>query len=143
MQVVAVPEGFTCWDFVTIKLPGATLGQFMDEFTKVLPDFSSPRLLTLSILNYQCIHLRPRLQVHHGAVIDFLSSGKFPIYSEAVPSQAEEMARRKSVPLLQLYEEVVGAPVFPADRDYIVFDATVEDADGETGVVPKIKFIFK
>jgi hypothetical protein len=77
-----------------------------------------------------------------GAVIDFLAAGSASLYSEALPSMAAEMERRKARPLLETYMELCG-PVFPENRNYIVFDCTVEDSEGETGVVPTIRWFFK
>jgi hypothetical protein len=111
---VAIPEGFTVWDHVDVRLPGATLGEFLAQFTKQ----------------------------HHGAVIDFLAAGSASLYSEALPSMAPEMERRKARPLLEAYMELCG-PIFPENRNYIVFDCTVEDSEGETGVVPTIRWFFK
>jgi len=113
MQVVAIPEGFTTWDWVTIDKPGLTMGEFMEEFSKV----------------------------HHGAVIDMLTSGESILYSEAMPSAQARFDERKKRDLVEVYTELIG-PVFPPNRKYIILDATVEDPDGETGIVPKIVYRF-
>ena len=115
MQVVAIPEGFTCWDMIVIDKPGLTLGELKEEFARV----------------------------HHDAVIDMISCGEKVLYSEAMPSQAAMMAQRLQQSVVQVYSEVVGE-VYPADRNYMVFDLTVEDAEsGDTGVVPQLKYVFK
>lgn len=113
MQVVAIPEGFTTWDWVTIDKPGLTMGQFMEEFSKQ----------------------------HHNVVIDMLTSGESLLYSEAMPGAQAKYDARKNKDLIEVYKEVVG-PIFPPNRKYIILDCTVEDPDGETGIVPKLVYRF-
>lgn len=113
MEIVAIPEGFTTWDYVVIDKPDLTMGEFLEEFTKV----------------------------HHGARIDMLCGGDAMLYSEAIPSQKKKYLERCDKKLIDVYTELLG-PIFPPDRKYILLDCTVEDPDGETGVVPKIRYNF-
>lgn len=113
MQVVAIPEGFTTWDTVELKAPNATLKEFMEAFTKQ----------------------------HHGAHIDMLCVGKATIYNEAIDVGTSDEDLNKK--LIDIYTAVCG-PVFPPDREYLVFDSyTCEDASGETGVAPRIRYYFR
>jgi len=120
MQVVAVPEGFTCWDTIVIEDGGRnlTLQQFFDEFSAV----------------------------HHGCVIDMLAvPNGVPLYNSLDtmnPAKADVLAQRLNTPLLQVYTDMVG-PIFPANRTYIILDCTVEDESGNPGFVPKIRYSFK
>ena len=43
--------------------------------------------------------------------------------------------------LIDLFVQVAG-PVFPPNRTTLQLDCTVETEDGETGIVPKIKYVF-
>jgi len=38
MELKAIPEGYTTWDFVEMKNPGITVGEFLDEFKKIHHD---------------------------------------------------------------------------------------------------------
>merc|ERR1712087_1060 len=38
MELKAIPEGYTTWDFVEMKNPGVTVGEFLDEFKKIHHD---------------------------------------------------------------------------------------------------------
>ena len=46
--------------------------------------------------------------------------------------------------LIDVIEETVGEPVYPADRNYVMLDGTVEDAATmDDGIVPRVKYVFR
>lgn len=120
MDVKAIPEGFTVWDHVTIHYPDCTIQQFIDKFK----------------------------EIHHNCEIDMLatSSGtvlynSLDLYSND-PNKKQDMQQRLNSKLIDVFTNIVG-PVFPANRAQLQLDCTVETEEGETGIVPKIKYIFK
>ena len=123
MNVVAVPEKFTCWDTVVIDKPALTLQQFIDEFAAV----------------------------HHGCVIDALypmSGGAkqgtmlYNAMDAYDPSKKNALKAKLDTLVTDLWAESVG-PVFPAERNFFLFDCTVEDESGEPGIVPTIRYNFR
>jgi ubiquitin-activating enzyme E1 len=118
MTVVAIPEKFTCWDLVVVDKPDLTVEEFMAEFSRV----------------------------HHNAVIDMFSTPSGIVLYNSVDlfdkNRKKVVEERLKRPLLQVYTELVG-PVFPKSRNYILFECTVEDESGNTGIVPMVKYIFR
>jgi len=112
MEMKAVPEGYTTWDFIEIKEPDLTLGAFLEHFKKV----------------------------HHQCTITLLGNDVKTYYSDTDQNNTEKMGLK----LLDIVTKVNGEPIFPEDRNYIVFNCVgVETADGDDGQTPKIKWIFK
>jgi len=114
MQVSAVPENFTCWDKIEIDAPDITLEQFLELFTKV----------------------------HFGAKLSCVTSlnGKI-LYSDAV--DVKSIAEAKKSKVIDLLVKAEG-PIFPPGRVYCeLVAAGVEDKDGNSAIVPNIKYIFK
>lgn len=122
MQVVAIPEKHTIWDQVVIDTPNLTLQQFLDKFA----------------------------EVHHGCVIDTLipiggaSQGKvlFNSMDSYDASKKDLVKKRLATSVVDLWTEIVG-PIFPADRKYLLFDCSVEDESGNSGIVPTIRYNFR
>jgi len=121
-EIKAIPPKHTIWDEVLIQGDEKmTLQQFLDLFT----------------------------EKHHGCTISTLipiaggAQGKI-LYNDMdlYSSKKDEVKRRLSTPLLQVWQEVVGS-VFPADRTFLLFDVGAEDADGNMAIVPTVKFQFK
>jgi len=116
MPVVAIPEGFTCWDSVVIQgTESTTMEEFFSLFTKQ----------------------------HYGAIINYLFNpvGGQIFFNYAVPSQKAFFKERSKESLVKLWTQLVG-PIFPKDRRYIILECTVDDKSGDSGVVPRIKFCF-
>jgi len=116
MQIVAIPEGFTCWDCVVINgSADMTIQQFFDLFTKQ----------------------------HFGAKINYLFSpgGGQALFNYAEPAKKAFYQARLAQPLLKVFTELNG-PLFPKDRLYVILECTVDDKSGESGIVPRIKFCF-
>lgn len=120
MQVVAIPENHSIWDFVEIRHtdPNLTLEQFLAEFSRV----------------------------HHGCVIDILSTPNGAVLFNGMDLLEEKrkaiVQQRLKQPILQIYESLVGK-VFPPKRKFILFECSVEDDSGNPGIVPTLKFTFK
>jgi ubiquitin-activating enzyme E1 len=121
MQVVAVPEKFTCWDTVVVDKPGLTLQQFIDEVSAI----------------------------HHGVVIDALypiAAKQGVVLYNAMDaydsSKKDALKARLATPLVDLWVEQVGA-IFPKERAYLLFDCTVETESGDPGIVPIIRYNFR
>jgi len=118
MQIVAIPEKHTCWDKVVIKKPGLTLKQLMEEFK----------------------------QVHHNCQIDMLATTSGTVFYNSIelmqPNRKVAIEERLQTDVVKLYQELIG-PIFPSDRKYIMFDASVETEEGETGLVPAIQYCFQ
>jgi len=122
MNVVAIPEKFSVWDTVVVEKPGLTLQEFIDEFARI----------------------------HHGCVIDSLyplSGGKqgvvlYNAMDAYDGSKKESLKKRLATPVIDLWIEQVG-PIFPKDRNYLLFDSTVEDESGDPGIVPTIRYNFR
>lgn len=66
MEMKAIPEGFTCWDFVEINEPNATLRQFIDAFKKA----------------------------HHDCTITLLGSGDRSYYIDSTSDAQEKMEKK-------------------------------------------------
>jgi len=116
MQVVAIPEGFTCWDSVIINgTLDTTVQELFDAFTKQ----------------------------HYGVKINYLFNpvGGQIFFNHAEPSKKAFYEARLKESIVKLYTTLVG-PIFPKDRRYIVLECTVDDKSGNSGVVPRIKFCF-
>jgi len=117
MDVVAIPEGYTIWDKVHIRVPGLTVQQLIDTFA----------------------------QVHHGCKIDMISTPSGTIIFNELdaydPSKRLTLEAKRNTSVVELYQSICG-PIFPADRKYLIFDVTVETASGDTGVVPFIIYHF-
>jgi len=118
LPVVAIPEGFTCWDLVEINKPNLTLQEFMDEFSAT----------------------------HHKAVIDMLSTASGKVFYNSVDlyqkGRKEISQARLKRNLVELWLEIVG-PIFPPSRNFLIFECSVESESGDLGIVPTIKYIFK
>jgi ubiquitin-activating enzyme E1 len=114
MEMKAVPEGYTTWDCIEIKEPDLTLAGFLETFKKV----------------------------HHNCTITMLGdkqSGK--VYYNDVNKKNDAQMPRK---LSDIVTEINKGPIFPEDRNYVVFDSVmVETADQEEGQTPKIKYYFR
>lgn len=99
MQVVAVPEGFTVWDSIQLKgTPQLTIQQFADLLK----------------------------EVHFGVELDMLTTttGKILFNStDLLGGQKAKAKTRLTSPLLKVYEEVSGGPVFPSSRNYLLLEA--------------------
>jgi hypothetical protein len=109
------------WDEIVISKPNLTLGEFLAEFTAM----------------------------HHGCVIDVLepitgSHDGLVLYNEMdgfVASKKEEVKKRMATPVAELWAQVVG-PIVPKDRAFLLFDASVSDAEGNPAIVPIIRYNF-
>jgi len=115
MPIVAIPEGFTIWDWVVVQgSVDTTVQEFSDTFTKQ----------------------------HFGAVINylFLPTGQV-FFNNADRSKAAVYSERKKDSLVKVYNNLVG-PIFPKDRRYIILECTCDDKSGNSAFVPRIKFCF-
>ena len=117
MQVVAIPEGHTAWDCVTVQLPAsATLQQLLDAVSAQ----------------------------HHGVQIEMLATPSGTVFYNALDLLGDKrgvVRQRLSTSVLELHRQLVG-PVFPPSRRYILFDSSVETDSGDAGIMPIIKFSF-
>jgi hypothetical protein len=112
MEMKAIPEGYTTWDFVEIKEPDLTLQDFISTFKKI----------------------------HHDSTITLLGTGTKKYYSDTDKNAKEKMGMK----LIDIVTEVNQSPIFPEDRNYVIFDCImVETSDGDEGQTPKIKWVFK
>jgi len=66
MTMKAIPEGFTCWDFVEINEPDVTLQQFLDAFKKA----------------------------HHDCTITLLGAGVTSYYNDSDQDSKEKMGKK-------------------------------------------------
>lgn len=120
MQIVAIPENHTIWDKVVIDKPDLTLQGLLAEFKSV----------------------------HHNAEIDMLTSanGSGVVFYNGIdqydPKKKAVSDERLKMKVVDLYTSLMG-PIFPADRTFLLFDATVEDESGNPGFVPTIKYVFR
>eukprot|EP00808_Paulinella_micropora_P017451 g78565.t1 len=110
MQVKAVPEGWTVWDKIDIKMPGATMTEFLEGFTAQ----------------------------HHGCTIDLLSTPDGKTLHDF--SNSERIEANKDRTVMEIYEELNGGPVFPPGRKYVMLNVAGEDADGDTANMPMIRY---
>lgn len=117
MSVVAIPEGHTVWDMVVINKPKATLQQLLDAVK----------------------------EQHHGVSIEMLATPSGTVFYNGIDlwgDQKEKVLQRLQTDVVELYETLVG-PIFPKNRNYILFDCSVETESGDSGIMPLIKYVFR
>jgi len=77
---------------------------------------------------------------HHDCTLTLLGSVDKVYYNDDDTDNAEKLKLK----LIDIVEKVNGEPIYPEDRNYVIFDAVaVTNADDDDGETPKIKWKFK
>ena len=120
MNIVAIPEGHTTWDSLTIRgTPHTTLQQLLDMVTAQ----------------------------HHGVIVEMLATPSGTVFYNGLDllggdkDTKAKQQQRLNTPVVELHRQLIG-DIFPPSRKFIVFDSTVETDSGDSGIIPLIKFVF-
>jgi len=118
--VYPIPEGWSCWDKLTIDVGTLTVMEFIERF----PEF------------------------HHGLTCETLSrygtdlEGFAIIYWDFPPNEtfAQKIGERKTKPLEEAYVQLYGP--LPIGRDYLLLDGSFVTEDGNPALPPLIMYKF-
>eukprot|EP00474_Spongospora_subterranea_P009835 CRZ10293.1 hypothetical protein [Spongospora subterranea] len=127
-EIKPVPDGFTVWDKVNIDVGDVTVDEFLAAVER--------------------IHFGVKIQLlfKKGITDSMISAGQGKalynanIYLGAETKQRFASYRKRN--LKSLYEELYGLLPSPKKR-FVMLDAVVSDASGNSLVIPPIKYIFK
>jgi len=124
MEMKAVPDGWTSWDYVTYDKVDATVEEFINDFPKI----------------------------HYGVQIDSLSKDKITqddidnqragfIYESWSMNNQAKYEERKKQKLIDVYQEVYGE--IAEGRSFVLLGGIFTDDEENEVKIPPIKFIFK